>query len=75
VTVVLDTNTVLQMFGARSPLARLNDALLSGHVTLAISTGIWLEYEEVVVRYADVGVWTRVARIFDAAAGLGNRSD
>lgn len=42
-TVVLDTNTVLQMFGARSPLARLKDALLAGRVTVAVSTGIWLD--------------------------------
>ena len=69
-TVVLDTNTVLQMFGARSPLARLKDAVLSGQVTVAISTGIWLEYEEVVVRYAGAGVWTRVARIFELAEQL-----
>ncbi len=68
--VVLDTNTVLQMFGARSPFARIKDALLSGQVTVAISIGIWLEYEEVVVRYAGVGVWTRVARIFALAEQL-----
>jgi putative PIN family toxin of toxin-antitoxin system len=70
VTVVLDTNTVLQMFGARSPLARLKDALLAGRVTVAVSTGIWLEYEEVVTRYAGAGVWTRVARIFALAEQL-----
>jgi putative PIN family toxin of toxin-antitoxin system len=70
VTVVLDTNTVLQMFGARSPLARLKDALLSGRVTVAISTGIWLEYEEVVTRYAGSSVWIKVALIFELAEHL-----
>ena len=50
--VVLDTNAVVQMFGARSPLAPLKDALVQGKLEVAISTGMWLEYEEVIVRYA-----------------------
>jgi len=70
VTVVLDTNTVLQIFGARSPLARLKHALLSGRIRVAISTGIWLEYEEVVTRYGGAVVWTRVAQIFELAEQL-----
>ena len=49
--VVLDTNAVVQMFGARSPLAPLKDALVRGRLHVAISTGMWLEYEEVIVRY------------------------
>lgn len=48
-TVVLDTNAVVQMFGARSPLAPIKDALVAGQLMAAISTGIWLEYEEVIV--------------------------
>ena len=46
-TVVLDTNVIVQMFGARSPLAPLKDAIVGGRMTAAISTGVWLEYEEV----------------------------
>ena len=69
-TVVLDTNAVVQMFGARSPLAPLKDAIVGGRLTVAISTGIWLEYEEVIVRYAGSRMWVRVARIFDLAHQL-----
>lgn len=69
-TLVLDTNVVVQMFGARSPLAPLKAAVLFGQVSVAISTGIWLEYEEVIVRYAGTEMWGRVARVFDVAAQL-----
>ena len=69
-TVVLDTNTVVQMFGARSPHARLKTAFTSGQLNVAISTGIWLEYEEVIVRYADRLNWEQVAQIFDLAEQL-----
>ena len=58
------------MFGARSPLAPLKDALVGGRQTAAISTGIWLEYEEVIVRYAGSGMWVRITRIFDLAHQL-----
>ena len=56
-TVVLDTNAIIQMFGARSPFAPIKDAIVGGKLTAAISTGIWLEYEEVIVRYAGTGMW------------------
>ena len=69
-TVVLDTNAVVQMFGARSPLAPIKDALVAGKLTVAVSTGIWLEYEEVIVRYAGSAMWARVSRIFDLAQQL-----
>ena len=70
VTVVLDTNAIVQMFGARSPLASLKEALVTGRLEVAVSTGIWLEYEVVIVRYAGPAMWVRVARIFDLAAQL-----
>lgn len=69
-TVVLDTNALLQMFGARSQHARLKEALILGQLEFAVSTSIWLEYEEVVVRYAGRVAWERVTRIFDLAAQL-----
>ena len=49
-TVVLDTNTLVQMFGRASPFAPLKRALLEGRLVLAISTPILVEYEEVVYR-------------------------
>lgn len=69
-TVVLDTNTVVQLFGVHSPYTRLKEAITHGQLEVAISTGIWLEYEEVIVRYAGRVIWERVVRIFELAAQL-----
>lgn len=69
-TVVFDTNVIAQMFGARSPLLPLKEALVGGGLTAAISTAIWLEYEEVTVRYAGNRTWLRVMRIFELAHQL-----
>ncbi len=69
-TVVLDTNAVVQMFGVRSQHKRLKGAITEGQLNVAISTAIWLEYEEVIVRYARRVNWERVAQIFDLTAQL-----
>jgi len=42
-TVVLDSNALVQMSGQASPHAALKQALLEGRLTLAISTPILLE--------------------------------
>lgn len=52
--VVLDTNALVQVFGARSPFIRLQQAILDGRVTLAVSTPILLEYEEVILLGSDM---------------------
>lgn len=46
-TVVIDTNVIVQMFGSLSPHARLKQALSRGEIHLVVSTPIYLEYEEV----------------------------
>lgn len=61
-TVVIDTNVVVQMFGGQAPYAKLKQALMSGKIRLVVSTPIFLEYEEVVVRYADQARWQNVSR-------------
>ena len=63
--VVLDTNPPVQIFGARSPFARLQQAILDGRVTLAVSTPILLEYEEVMTRYGGPDRWPRVWRVLE----------
>lgn len=63
-TVVVDTNTLVQMFGQTSPHAPLKRALLEGRLVLAVSTPILLEYEEVVCRYSGRERWEDVARMF-----------
>ena len=60
--VVLVTNAVVQMFGVRPPFAPLKDALVAGKLEVAVATGIWLEYEEVILRYAGRAAWERVGR-------------
>ena len=49
--IVLDTNALVQVFGARSPFLPLQQAILGGRVALAFSTAMLLEYEEVLTRY------------------------
>jgi putative PIN family toxin of toxin-antitoxin system len=69
-TVVVDTNVVVQMFGLRSPYGQLKQALASGDIRLAVSTPIYLEYEEVVVRYADEVRWRQVSRFLELISML-----
>lgn len=63
--VVLDTNALLQIFGAQSPFAKLQRAILDGKVTIAVSTAILLEYEEVMARYGGPDRWLRVWRALE----------
>ena len=58
-TVVLDSNALVQMSGQASPHA----ALMEGRLVLAVSTPILLEYEEVIGRYAGRTRWEDVARM------------
>ena len=72
-TVVIDTNVLLQ---ARSPLHdfhRILEAWRDGDFTLAASTAILLEYEEVITAKVGAARWQRFAAVLDAVAGaLGN---
>ncbi len=46
-TVCIDTNALIQLFGKRSRFRAIAVAVMDGHVELAVSTSILLEYEEV----------------------------
>ena len=48
--IVLDTNVLLTCLGRRSPTRPIFDALLSQRITLIVSTGILLEYEEILAQ-------------------------
>ena len=48
--VVLDTNVLLVSIGRRSPFRPIFDALLQQRLTLVVSTGILLEYEEILAQ-------------------------
>lgn len=49
-TICIDTNVVLGMFGRSGPWLALRRALLHGQMEWAVSTDILLEYEEVAAR-------------------------
>ena len=49
-TVCLDTNVFLQIFGRKQPFHQILRALLDGRLTLAVSNEILLEYEEVTAK-------------------------
>ena len=63
-TVVLDSNALVQISGQASPHGALKRALMEGRLALAVSTPILLEYEEVICRYASRARWEDVARMF-----------
>ena len=46
--IVVDTNCLLACFSKKSPYRWLFNAILNGHLTLAFTTDILLEYEEIV---------------------------
>lgn len=46
-TVCIDTNSLVQLFGKRSRFRVIAVALLDGRIELAVSSAILLEYEEV----------------------------
>jgi predicted nucleic acid-binding protein len=64
VTVVLDTNVVIRMFGRRSRLQRLVHAVSYGEIEVAVSPAIWLEYEEVCLEINSPAHWQKLQTLF-----------
>jgi len=69
-TVCLDTNVFLQIFGRRQPFYPVLRALLEGRLNLAISTSIWLEYEEITKDLSGVERWRDVVAFVELLAQL-----
>lgn len=69
-TVCLDTNTFLQIFGRRQPWYPILRALLDGRLTLAVSTSILLEYEEITVHLSGPQRWREVATFLELVTQL-----
>lgn len=69
-TVCLDTGVVLQIFGRKQPFYLILRALLDGDLTLAISTEILLEYEEVITRLSGAERWRNVAALLEVLSQL-----
>ncbi len=64
-TVCLDTNVFLQIFGRKQPYHQILRALLDGRMTLAVSNEILLEYEEVTTKLSGAQRWHDVAALLE----------
>ena len=69
-TVCLDTNVFLQIFGRKQPFQPILRALLDGRLALAVSTEILLEYEEVTVKLSGAERWRDVMALLERLAQL-----
>jgi putative PIN family toxin of toxin-antitoxin system len=69
-TVCVDTGVLLQIFGRRQPFYPIFRALLDGRFTLAVSTEILLEYQEVVTRLSGQERWRDIAALLDVLSQL-----
>ncbi len=69
-TVCVDTNVLVQLFGRQAPYLPILNALLSGELTLAVSNEILFEYQEVVAEMLGSAGWPRVVRVFDLMTQL-----
>lgn len=63
-TVVIDTNVVIRMFGKNSPLQLLVHAISHGSLHVAVSPAIWLEYEEVCLEMRSPAHWQKLHTLF-----------
>lgn len=66
--VVLDTNVIVQARAAGHVFHRILLAWFSGDFTIALSTEILLEYQEVVTERAGASRWHVLAQLLDGSA-------
>jgi putative PIN family toxin of toxin-antitoxin system len=64
-TVCLDTNVFLQIFGRKQPYHQILRALLDGRLTLAVSNEILLEYQEVTTKLSGAERWREVVALLE----------
>lgn len=64
-TVCIDTNVVLGMFGRNSPWLPIRQALMDRRLIWAITTEILLEYEEVAAREMGIAAAGQLLRFID----------
>jgi putative PIN family toxin of toxin-antitoxin system len=69
-TVCLDTNVLLQIFGRHQPFYPILRALLDGRITLAVSNEILFEYQEIVTRLSGAERWRDIAALLDLLTQL-----
>jgi predicted nucleic acid-binding protein len=68
-TVVFDTNVVLQARAVGHAFHVIFEELLAGRFALAVSTAILLEYEEILTARVGPARWREFAATLDAIAG------
>jgi uncharacterized protein len=73
-TLVLDTNVVLQALNQLHPYAVILRAWHARRFTWALSTDMLLEYREVVIRQSGPARWQLLERLLDLAAAHGGCS-
>lgn len=64
-TVCIDTNVLVQARAAGHAYFPILDAWVAGRFLIAISTGMLLEYEEVITRLSGRAAWSQFARLMD----------
>ena len=69
-TVCLDTNVFLQIFGPKHPFHPILRALLEGRLVAVVSTEILLEYEEITTKFAGHKRWEEIAALLEILAQL-----
>jgi putative PIN family toxin of toxin-antitoxin system len=67
---VLDTNVLLQARAAGHEYHPILQAWLNQHFTLAVSTEIMLEYEEVITARAGVSRWSVLERLIEISSNV-----
>jgi putative PIN family toxin of toxin-antitoxin system len=63
--ICIDTNVLVQARARRHAFFPILDAWVAGRYALAVSTGILLEYEEVLTRLSGKSAWLKFARLLD----------
>ncbi len=61
-TVCIDTNVVLGMFGRNGPWLPVRQALIDGRLIWAVTTEILLEYDEVAAREMGIAAAAQLLR-------------
>ncbi len=66
----IDTNVLLQLFGASQPYGPIADALQQGRLELAVSNEILLEYQEILTHLSGQARWQTVISFLDGISKL-----
>lgn len=69
-TVVIDTNTLLQALSAGQPLRPVLEAWFAGRLTWAVSSEVLLEYEEIIVQRCGAARWAMFQKMHEIVEEL-----